>query len=271
MSAKSLSNALQAIIDNRLDAIDQNLLRAGVPRHQRRSIGEEVENQILEMLSRLEHDEWTRQDVLAVLAKLEPPEAYVPEDAAARPASQGVSAAEGASVTEGVSAAARAGVQASVAAANQVVQRVRAEWKPAWLAFFSAGLGLFTLLLCIGFPRESGPSQDGMLIVILFLMVLAGVSTLLGALSLYYLRRSSGQRFALAAALLATLLYPLLVCNGVLLAIGVATYPVSVGLLALLLFAGINAAIGRLCWRWATRKPAEKPAAAKEAPLVIMG
>ena len=60
MSAKSLSNALQAIVDNRLDAIDQNLLRAGIPRHQRRSIGEEVENQILEMLSRLEHDEWTR-------------------------------------------------------------------------------------------------------------------------------------------------------------------------------------------------------------------
>ena len=109
------------------------------------------------------------------------------------------------------------------------------------------------------------------MIGILFLMVLAGMSTLLGALSLYYLRRSTGQRMALAAAVLATLLYPLLILNGVLLAIGVATYPVSVGLLALLLFAGINAAIGRLCWRWATRKPAENLAAATEAPLIIMG
>ncbi len=138
-------------------------------------------------------------------------------------------------------------------------------------SLFAAGLGLFTLLLFIDFPLESGPSQDGVLIGILFLMVLAGVSTLLGALSLYYLRRSPVQRIALVAALAATLLYPLLILNGVLLAIGAATYPVSVGLLAFLLFAGINAAIGRLCWRWATRKPAEKPAAAKEAPLIIMG
>src|SRR5687768_13441708 len=75
-AAKTLNLELQTLIDNRLDAIDQNLLRAGIPRHQRRSIGEEVENQIIEMLSRLEHDPWTREDVLAVLAKLDPPEAY---------------------------------------------------------------------------------------------------------------------------------------------------------------------------------------------------
>lgn len=266
MPAKSLSNALQAIIDNRLDAIDQNLLRAGLPRHQRRSIVEEVENQILEMLTRLEVEEWTRADVLAVLAKLDPPEAYVPEDAPGRPASEGVSSAAE------VSAAARAGVQASVAAANQMVQTVRTQWKPAWLAYFSAGLGLFTLLLCIGFPRESGPSTDGALFGVLFLMVLAGVSTLLGALSLFYLRRTKEQKVAIAAALLATLLYPLLIINGLLLAIGAVTYPVSVGLLVAVLFLGINAAIGRLCWRWVNQKPVEnrEPAAAS-APLIITG
>src|SRR5260221_8529977 len=90
-AAKNLSNDLQAIVDNRLDAIDQNLLRAGLPRHQRRSVVEEVENQILEMLSRLEVEELTRADVLAVLAKLDPPEAYVPEDAPGRQAAEGVS------------------------------------------------------------------------------------------------------------------------------------------------------------------------------------
>lgn len=259
-AAKSLSNDLQAIVDNRLDAIDQNLLRAGLPRHQRRSIVEEVENQILEMLMRLEVDQWTRQDVLAVLAKLDPPEAYVPEDAPGR------------TTAEGMAAASRTNVQASMAAANSMMRTVRTRWQPAWLAYFSAGLGLFTLLLCIVFPRESGPSQDGVLMGMLFLMVLAGVSTLLGALSLFYLRRSPEQRFALAAALLAALLYPLLILNGVLLVIGAVTYPVSVGLIILVLFLGINAAIGRLCWRWATRKPVEKrePAAAS-APLIITG
>jgi hypothetical protein len=105
----------------------------------------------------------------------------------------------------------------------------------------------------------------------LFLMLTAGASTLLGALSLFYLRRSKGQKLALSAALFATLLYPLLILDGVILAIGVVTFPVSVGLLALLLFIAINAAIGRLCWRWATRKPAEKVVETAAAPLIITG
>jgi len=263
-AAKSLSNDLQAIVDNRLDAIDQNLLRAGLPRHQRRAVVEEVENQILEMLSRLEVTEYTRADVLAVLAKLDPPEAYVPEDAPGRAAAEGVAA------VERVSAAARAGVQASVAAAGHVVERVKAEWNPAWLACFAAGLGIFTLLLALVFLSIIGPGE-GAVLGALFLMLMAGASTLLGALSLFYLRQCKGQKLALAAALLATLLYPLLILDGVILAIGVVTFPVSVGLLALLLFVAINAAIGRLCWRWATRKPAEKVVETATAPLIITG
>jgi hypothetical protein len=134
------------------------------------------------------------------------------------------------------------------------------------------GLGLFTLLLCIAFPRESGPRSDSDLLGVLFLMVLAGVSTLLGALSLFYLRRTKEQKFALAAALFATLLYPLLILNGVLLAIGAVTYPVSVGLLVLVLFLGINGAIGRLCWRCVNQKPMEnRESAAASAPLIITG
>jgi hypothetical protein len=254
-----LNSSLQAMIDNRLDAIEQNLLRAGLPRHQRQSIVEEVQNQILEMLSRRGEGEPTRQDLLAVLAQLDPPEAYVPEDAPGRP------------TMEGVAAAARSTVESSVAAASQMVQTVRTRWQPAWLAFFAAGLGLFTLLLAIPFPRESGPSEGGMMLGVLFLMVLAGVSTLLGALSLYYLRRSQDQRVALAASLFATLLYPLLILNGMLLVLGIVTYPVSVGLLVLILFLGINAAIGRICWRWASRKPAPQPetGTAAASPLVI--
>ncbi|MFN0018115.1 MAG: hypothetical protein ACKVP0_07650 [Pirellulaceae bacterium] len=256
MSAKTLSNDLQAIIDNRLDAIDQNLLRAGLPRHQRRSIVEEVENQILEMLSRLEVAEYTRADVLAVLAKLDPPEAY----GVGVPSSDGLpEPPKGGTPT----------LRGMRAAANQVVERVKAEWNPAWLACFAAGLGIFSLLLALVFVAIVGPGE-GAVIGALFLMLLAGASTLLGALSLFYLRRSKGQKLVLAAAFFATLLYPMLILDGVILAIGIATYPVSVALLALLAFIAINGAIGRLCWRWATRKPAENPAAAT-APLIITG
>ena len=258
MSGKSLSNALQAIIDNRLDAIDQNLLRAGIPRHQRRSIGEEVENQILEMLTRLEHDEWTREDVLTVLARLDPPEAY----------GVGVPPSGGPPEPPAGGSPTFRGVRA---AASQAMQRVRAEWRPAWAACFAAGLGVFTLLLTLAYLAAIDPSHDSALLGLLLLMLMAGAATLLGGWSFYYLRQKKEPKFAVVAALFATLLYPLLLLNGLLLAIGIATYPVSVGLLAVLLFAGINAALGRLCWRWATRKPAEKPAAAKEAPLIIMG
>ena len=264
-AAKNLSNDLQAIVDNRLDAIDQNLLRAGLPRHQRRSVVEEVENQILEMLSRLEVTEYTRADVLTVLAKLDPPEAYVPEDAPGRAAAEGVAA------VERVSAAARAGVQASVAAAGHVVDRVRAEWQPAWLACFAAGLGIFTLFLGAAYLAIIGPGHDSVVLGVLLLMLMAGASTLLGALSLYYLRRSKEHKFALAAALLATLLYPMLILDGVILAIGVATFPFSLGLVTLLLFIAINGVLGRLCWRWATRKPVEKVEGTAAAPLIITG
>lgn len=263
MSAKSLNNDLQAIVDNRLDAIDQNLLRAGLPRHQRRSVVEEVENQILEMLSRLEVAEYTRADVLAVLAKLDPPEAYVPEDAPRRPGAEAMAAAEK------VTAAAKAGVQASVTAAGQMVESVRTQWNHTWTACFAAGLGLFTLLLAVVFLAIIGPGE-GAVIGVLFLMLIAGVATLLGAYSLYHLRRSKEHRFALAAALFATLLYPMLIVDGIILAIGVVAYPVSVALLALVWFIAFNGAIGRVCWKWATRKPVEK-AAAVEAPLIITG
>ena len=102
---------------------------------------------------------------------------------------------------------------------------------------------------------------------------MAGASTLLGALSLYYLRRSTEQRFALMAALLAMLLYPMLIVNGIIVAIGIATFPVSVALLALIFFVAFNGAIGRAVWKWARRRPVEKvqpvATAAAAAPLVI--
>ena len=53
--------------------------------------------------------------------------------------------------------------------------------------------------------------------------------------------------------------------------VGVVTFPVSVALLTLILFVAINAAIGRICWRWATRKRVEKVEGTVAAPLIITG
>jgi hypothetical protein len=77
-----LSESLQNLIDSRLDTIDRMLL-GRVARGERMAIVREVESQIYELLSERETDELSREDVLAVLARLDPPEAYLPEEGGA--------------------------------------------------------------------------------------------------------------------------------------------------------------------------------------------
>jgi hypothetical protein len=79
MTAAELNPDLRILIDERLDAIDRTLLGVQVSYSERRSIVAEVETQIFELLSRkTEHP--TREDVLAVLDSLDPPESYIPEE-----------------------------------------------------------------------------------------------------------------------------------------------------------------------------------------------
>jgi hypothetical protein len=75
-----LSRSTQHLIDSRLDTIDRMLL-GRVSRQERLEIVREVEGQIFEQLHARGADESSREDVLAVLARLDPPEAYLPEEA----------------------------------------------------------------------------------------------------------------------------------------------------------------------------------------------
>ena len=79
MAAVGLSDAVQTLIDARLDTIDRMLL-GRVPRSDRLAIVREVEGQIHDLLAERGSDEPDRDDVLAVLARLDPPEAYLPEE-----------------------------------------------------------------------------------------------------------------------------------------------------------------------------------------------
>src|SRR5439155_786776 len=60
------------------DTIDRMLL-GRVPRMDRLAIVREVEGQIYDLLQERGDDEPDRDDVLAVLARLDPPEAYLPD------------------------------------------------------------------------------------------------------------------------------------------------------------------------------------------------
>jgi len=84
----NLAPALQSLVDARLDAIDRMLL-GQVSRQERLDVVGEVEGRIHELLrERLgAGGEPSRDDVLAVLARLDPPEAYLPEGAPSMEAS----------------------------------------------------------------------------------------------------------------------------------------------------------------------------------------
>jgi hypothetical protein len=92
MTAAELNPEFRFLIDARLDAIERVLIGAQVSYSERRHIVSEVETQVFELLAR-RGDNPTRDDVEAVLASLDPPESYVPEElrgrvaaASARPA-----------------------------------------------------------------------------------------------------------------------------------------------------------------------------------------
>jgi hypothetical protein len=79
VATAQISESLQVLIDSRLDTIDRMLL-AWISRQDRLAIVREVESQIHELLTERDTGELTREDVLAMLARLDPPEAYIPDE-----------------------------------------------------------------------------------------------------------------------------------------------------------------------------------------------
>ncbi|MDY7011389.1 MAG: hypothetical protein SVV80_11665 [Planctomycetota bacterium] len=82
-----LNRDVRGRIDAHLDAIDAALSAAGMSRSERRSITDDVEAQVLEMLSSRAGPSPTLADTEAVLAELDPAEAYAREDFAPPPLS----------------------------------------------------------------------------------------------------------------------------------------------------------------------------------------
>ena len=71
-----LAPSLQRLLDARLDNIDRALLGSDLSRVERRQIVSSVEDQIHEMIDRLGREEPTREEILHILASIDPPEAY---------------------------------------------------------------------------------------------------------------------------------------------------------------------------------------------------
>ncbi|MBS0264186.1 MAG: hypothetical protein JSS02_19775 [Planctomycetes bacterium] len=75
----TLAEAQQALIDARLDTIDR-MLQGRVPRADRAAILHEVESQIHDLLAGYDLQLITSDDIIGVLRRLDPPEAYLSSD-----------------------------------------------------------------------------------------------------------------------------------------------------------------------------------------------
>jgi hypothetical protein len=222
--ATRLDSTLQAIVDERLDAIDRVLLEAEVSRAERRGVIEEVEAQIYELLGRRTSGEPTRGDVASVLDALDPPEAYAPEGSRRRWASE------------------RRG---------PVRPRVP---QPSLLALASglgglmvAGLALLLALLVLD-------ADDWSLMILTFAgLCVVGTAVFAGGiLAIRQIREAQGWLTALPAAVFAALLFPLVIINGFVFGAIVATeYAALFALTGLAILAG-NAYLIKHAWRWAS-------------------
>ena len=188
-SPLTMESSLQALLDDRLDAIDRVLLRAGVSRGERRSIVEEVEAHIYEMLSRKTEGDPQRADVVSVLATLDPPEAYAPEPYRHR-----------------------------VREAAQPKAIVMRRPQPSFVALGSAAGAMICAFIgmVLGYVvLEDGFGEVALLLAAVFFPVALAV-TGCGILAIVRIRKSEGWLFGLRAGLLAALMFPLLLGNGVL-------------------------------------------------------
>jgi hypothetical protein len=214
-----LDAPLRVLVERRLDGIDKVLLAAGVSRGERCGIVEEVEAQIYEMLARRTEEPPTRQDVLAVLAALDPPEAYAPE---------------------GYRAAAAAALATERPAGPQ----------PSLLALGSAAVGAINLmLLALCALLALGEGVEGELLMLAFGVLgfcIPMAVTVCGAVSLLQIRSSAGRLFGLPAAVFAAMLFPLLLLNAV-----VGFSLMLTGEYGLLLVSGLAVVVGNvwLIWR----------------------
>ena len=79
LTSPILSEVCQSLIDARLDTIDR-MLMGRVPRSDRTAIVGEIESQIYELLAGYDPEAISREDVLDLLRRLDPPEAYLTSD-----------------------------------------------------------------------------------------------------------------------------------------------------------------------------------------------
>lgn len=277
---KDSGSEIRRKIDAYLDAIDRALAAAGQNRTERRNITDDVETQIGEMLVKRAGDSPTVADVEAVLAELDPPEAYATSDAA--PSDETTPPPPSPSPV--------------VPAAPPRFSRT-AIVGAAWAPFFLIAIPGFCLTHVQVVVEPASPPSGPSWVAIVAMVILGALgttspfgTTILGLISISQIRQSAGRFYGMALALFDALFYPLLALDVLiyLLFQGIATtlaahrgQPISantlamIGYLSILVCVVADVAVAFGAWRavavpphTAAKTAPEDPAAAAKRALL---
>lgn len=249
----SLPDDVRRRIDDHLDAIERVLLAGEVSRTERRTIVDEVETQIYDMLATRTEQE-PAAAVTAILAELDPPAAYAGSPGASRQPETGPTpstASEPAAAASDPFKPFREGL---------MLGNLRRQWRRWWSPSSShrrvsppavvgavwAGLALFLAMMCAAADRPPEP-----LIGLLLLVGLSGIVgvTVLGFVAVRRIRRSEGREYGLPLALVEAFFFPAMLANLALIGLLSATDGAGLVVLAGLIIITANIALGRYAWR----------------------
>ncbi len=219
MTAPELDPEFRNLIDARLDAVERALLRVQVSYSERRHIVGEVETQIYELLARRSENP-TREDVIAVLDSLDPPEAYIPEELRGRQA-------------------------------EATAESAPAKPRGPRLSKLAVGSALLVVLvLLVGIPFVAGGHARDAEVVAAFMGINLFLATLVGCAALVRILRSNGLLRGLPLALFATLAFPLLLINIAVVMLIVATHGVLPWMITVAGLVYLNYLGIRRLWQW---------------------
>jgi hypothetical protein len=212
----ALTPELQARIDMHLDAVERQLVAAGVPREKRRGITDDLETQIMDMLDPGKGRTPSAADVDNVLSRLDPPEAYTKDSVQPTPRPQ---TSAPTSDKRTLCPEARMGAWwIALAITAQFVLvfgffSVMAAPRPTYSQAINSQTGTIVQSYVQTAPTVSGLNITA--VIMLVILVIASVvspivGTWLGWIAIERIRNSAGKLYGLGIAAIEAIFYPLL-------------------------------------------------------------
>ena len=215
----ALTPELRARIDEHLDAVERQLVSAGVPREKRRGITDDLETQIMDMLNPGKGRTLSATEVDDVFSRLDPPEAYTKDSVQAPPMPPQPPTPTPSTEKPILCPEARKGAWwIALAIAAQLVLffglfHATVVQTPIYAQTVTSQTGTVVQSYVQTAPTHHLPKIAGMIILVVLILASAIapiVGTWLGWIAVERIRNSAGRLYGMGIAAIEAILYPLL-------------------------------------------------------------